>query len=174
MSETCNFPGCNRITERNGYCFLHAVHFAGAKVKEAPKPIAKESAKKKQEKAEQKKPDQLGPWFDSTRKKLTGMCQCGCGKPSSKNHDLYYRHSCAHVFPKSLFPSVATHPRNFVERAFWGGCHSVMDDTSIDRWPGFADWENIKEIFHELAPMLTDQERGKKFYQHFQTLIYKK
>ena len=49
MSD-CNFPGCNRIESRDGYCFLHAVHFAGPKVKEMPKPIAKESEKRKKEK----------------------------------------------------------------------------------------------------------------------------
>ena len=114
----------------------------------------------------------LENWFKNTRKKLTGRCQCGCNKPSSKFDDRYYKHSCSHVFPKAKFASVATHPRNFVERAFWGGCHSVMDDTSMGRWMGFADWENIKEIFHELAPLLTDEERATKFYSHFERLIY--
>ena len=114
----------------------------------------------------------LDRWFKSTRNKLTGTCQCGCGKRSSKYDDKYFKHSCSHVFPKSKFPSISTHPRNFVERAFWGGCHSVMDDTSMDRWTGFADWENIKEIFHELAPLLTDEERATKFYGHFEKLIY--
>lgn len=116
--------------------------------------------------------DKLDKWFKSTRNKLTGTCQCGCGKPSSKYDDKYFKHSCSHVFPKSKFPSIATHPRNFVERAFWGGCHSIMDDTSMDRWTTFSDWENIKEIFHELAPLLTDEERSNKFYTHFEKLIY--
>ena len=115
---------------------------------------------------------ELDRWFKDTRKKLTGKCQCGCNKPSSKFDDRYYKHSCSHVFPKAKFASVKTHPRNFVERAFWGGCHSVMDDTSMDRWVTFADWENIKEIFHELAPLLTDEERATKFYAHFEKLIY--
>lgn len=114
----------------------------------------------------------LDVWFKNTRKKLTGICQCGCNKPSSKMDNKYFKFSCAHVFPKSKFESVKTHPRNFVERAFFGGCHSVMDDTSMDRWVTFADWENIKEIFHELAPILTDKERSTKFYTHFEKLIY--
>ena len=115
---------------------------------------------------------ELDRWFKVVRKLLTGRCQCGCNKPSSKFDDRYYKHSCSHVFPKAKFASVATHPRNFVERAFWGGCHSVMDDTSMDRWTGFADWDNIKEIFHELAPLLTNEERATKFYSHFEKLIY--
>lgn len=115
---------------------------------------------------------ELDRWFKAVRNKLTGRCQCGCGKPSSKYQDKYFKHSCGHVFPKRIFLSIATHPRNFVERAFWGGCHTNMDEQSMDRWTSFADWENIKEIFHELAPELTDEERATKFYTHFEKLIY--
>lgn len=115
---------------------------------------------------------ELDRWFKSTRNKLTGTCQCGCGKPSSKYDDKYFKHSCSHVFPKAKFGSIKTHPRNFVERAFWGGCHTNMDEQSMDKWVGFTDWENIKEIFHELAPLLTDEERATKFYAHFEKLIY--
>ena len=121
-----------------------------------------------------KKVDELERWFKGVRRKLTGKCQCGCGKPSSKHDDKYFKHSCSHVFPKSKFPSIATHPRNFVERAFWGGCHTNMDEQSMDKWVNFADWENIKEIFHEVAPLLTDEERTTKFYAHFEKLIYAK
>lgn len=114
----------------------------------------------------------LDRWFRERRKEMTGKCQCGCGKWSSKYDDKYFKHSCSHVFPKSKFPSIATHPHNFVERAFWGGCHTNMDEQSMDKWVYFADWENIKEIFHELAPLLTDEERATKFYTHFEKLIY--
>jgi len=43
MSDTCTFPCCSRIVERNGFCFLHAVHFAGEKIKEARKPLPKQT-----------------------------------------------------------------------------------------------------------------------------------
>lgn len=115
----------------------------------------------------------LQKWFKIIRKKLTGFCQCGCKKESQKDDELYFRNSCCHIFPKRDFPSVMYHPLNYVERAFWGGCHSVMDDTSMDRWPEFADWEDIKNKFHVLAELLTDEERTKKFYTHIESLIYK-
>lgn len=115
----------------------------------------------------------LQKWFKIIRKKLTGICQCGCKKKSQKDDELYFRNSCCHIFPKRDFPSVMYHQLNYVERAFWGGCHSVMDDTSMDRWPEMADWNDIKEKFHELAPLLTDEERTKKFYTHLESLIFK-
>ncbi|MBP6694995.1 MAG: hypothetical protein KA161_07690 [Saprospiraceae bacterium] len=121
----------------------------------------------------QKAPDKLlDLWFMLVRRKLTGTCQCGCGKPSSKNDDKYYKHSCCHLFPKRIFKSIATHPKNYIERAFWGGCHTNLDEQGIDKWPFMADWEHIKELFHELAPLLTDEERTSKFYSNFEKLIY--
>lgn len=111
-------------------------------------------------------------WFRLIREKLTGTCQCGCGNKSQKKDDMYFRHSCCHIFPKSKFDSIKYHPLNYVERAFWGGCHGVMDDTSMDKWVNMADWDDIKEKFYELAPLLTDEERATKFYTHLEKLIY--
>lgn len=112
-------------------------------------------------------------WFRNTRKRLTGICQCGCGNKSQKNDDMYFRHSCCHIFPKGKFQSIQYHPLNYVERAFFGGCHGILDDTSMDRWVNMSDWGDIKEKFHILAPLLTDEERATKFYTHLETLIYK-
>lgn len=111
-------------------------------------------------------------WFKMIRKKLTGTCQCGCAAKSQKNDDMYFRHSCCHIFPKSDFFSIKYHPLNFVERAFWGGCHSNMDNQSMDKWVNMADWEDIKAKFYELAPLLTDEERSLKFYTHLERLVY--
>lgn len=119
-----------------------------------------------------KEKERLDKWFGLVRNKLTGKCQCGCGKPSSKYDDKYYRHSCAHLFPKRIFKSILDHPDNYVERAFWGGCHTQMDESSMAKWVEKADWDVIKEKFHNLAPLLTDQERGTKFYRNLESLVY--
>lgn len=153
----------------------------GLMAKEAvPKPkkaIAKKSAKKILEEKEQKESGtdgEMDKFFERNRKKMVGVCQCGCSQKSQKNDDTFYRGSISHVFPKRIFKSIATNDLNWVERAMFGGCHSVMDDTSMDRWVNFADWEDIKERFHELAPLLTDDERATKFYTHLEKLIYQK
>lgn len=112
-------------------------------------------------------------WFRGRRKDtLVGICQCGCTRKSSKEDDLNFRSSCCHVFPKRLFPSVQYHKLNCVERNFWDGCHSNMDNKSMNLWPNFADWDDIKEKFHQLAPLLTDEERATKFYAHLEKLVY--
>lgn len=147
------------------------------KQKKAPAPISKVSEKKAKKDAEEKKlrggeDTLLEQWFKARRKEMVGVCQCGCAKPSSKNDDLYFRHSAAHIFPKAVFISVMYHPLNWVERAFWGGDHTNMDEGGLDRWPNFADWDDIKERFHVLAPLLTDEERGTKFYSILEKLVY--
>lgn len=111
-------------------------------------------------------------WFSARRKELTGTCQCGCARKSSKHEDDFFRSSCCHIFPQRLFASIQLHPLNCVERNFWDGCHTNMDNKSMDLWPKFADWDDIKERFYMLAPLLTDEERAKKFYKHLEKLIY--
>jgi hypothetical protein len=117
-------------------------------------------------------------WFKARRKEMTGVCQCGCGESSQKKDDIHFRSSAAHIFPKHLFESVMYHPLNWVERRFWAGnngtsaCHSIMDDTSLERWPGMADWDDIKEKFHVLAPLLTPEEKATNFYKLLEKLVY--
>lgn len=147
-----------------------------------PKPIAKKSAKKLQEEKEAKK--ELGEddtmkekWFKARRKEMVGVCQCGCAEKSSKNDDTHFRSSICHIFPKAIFESVQYHKLNWVERKFWAtqtssACHTNMDTRGLDKWPMFADWEDIKERFHELSPLLTDEERATKFYSKLSTLVY--
>jgi len=118
-------------------------------------------------------------FFQSVRPKLTGTCQCGCGNPSSKKDykDLdgkvvsQFRSSICHIFPKRDFHSVKYNQFNFVERAFWGGCHSNLDNQSMDKWVNMADWEDIKAKFYKLAPLLTEEEKSFKFYSQLENLV---
>lgn len=139
------------------------------------KPLKKVSDKKKAEQAEQKakgSDSEMDVFFEKMRKKMVGVCQCGCARKSSKMEDEHYRCSISHIFPKRIFKSIATHELNWVERNFWDGCHGNMDNRSIERWPMFADFDDIKEKFHQLAPLLTNEERSKKFYTQLEKLIY--
>lgn len=137
--------------------------------KKSKKKIAQEAAEKELRGDNDTLKEQ---WFKARRKELTGTCQCGCGKPSQKNDDTFFRGSCCHVFPKKDFESVMYHPLNCVERAMYGGCHDNMDNQGLDKWPAMADWEDIKERFYALAPLLTDEERATKFYTQLEKLVY--
>lgn len=141
------------------------------------KPIAKFSDKKLAEiKAEKElrgdADTAMDKWYQARRKECIGVCQCGCGRKSSKDEDDLFRSSCCHIFPKKTFKSIAIHPLNFVERNFWDGCHSNMDNRGLNLWPNMADFDDIKEKFHILAPLLTDAERATKFYAILEKLVY--
>ena len=137
------------------------------------RPVSPKRQEKLNLQAKEKEGDTMKKFFEAARKRMIGVCQCGCGRKSSKDDDLNYRASICHVFPKAIFRSVATHPLNWIERNFWDGCHSNLDNQSIAKWANMADFEDIKERFHTLAPLLTDEERAHKFYRNLKKLIYK-
>lgn len=114
----------------------------------------------------------LDKFYDAMRKKMVGVCQCGCGQPSQKSDDTFFRHCICHVFPKKIFKSIATHELNWVERTFWGGHHTNFDEQGLGKWPQYADWNDIQEKFHVLAELLTDEERKTKFYTQLEKLVY--
>jgi len=142
------------------------------------KPIAKKSPKKIAEEKEERAsrgPEgetELDAFFERNRKKMVGVCQCGCARKSSKNEDKHYRASIAHIFPKRIFKSIACNDYNWVERSFWDGCHTNMDNKSINEWVNMADWDDIKEKYHHLLHLLTVEEKKTKFFYHFQELVY--
>ncbi len=55
-------------------------------------------------------------WFKARRREMIGYCQEeGCRNRTNKESDTYFRWSICHIVPKSLVPSVAYHPLNWVE-----------------------------------------------------------
>lgn len=136
------------------------------------KPIPKISEKKKQQlKGERPEAEKLEEWFQERRKQLTGVCQCGCAEPSSKKDDTWYKASIAHIYPKAIFKSISTHPLNYVERGFWSGCHTNMDNKGMELWPGMADFDDIKAKVQILSPLLTKEEKATKFYSQLERLV---
>jgi hypothetical protein len=134
--------------------------------------IPKKSKKRiEKEKLQYGSDEALDAWFEDRRKDLVGVCQCGCAHKSQKKDDTYYRHCICHVFPKRIFKSVQCHPLNYVERAFWGGCHTNLDERGMDRWPGMADWDDIKMKFEILVPYLTKEEKATKFFTKLEELV---
>ncbi len=155
---------------------------ANPEAKPKPAGIKPISDKKKATMAADKKErgeedTKLEKWFKARRKEMVGVCQCGCARKSSKNDESNFRSSCAHIFPKANFESVKYHPLNFVERNVWAdkngsSCHTNMDTQGLDKWPNFADWDDIKEKVKEMIPLLTQEERATKFYNHLEKLVY--
>jgi hypothetical protein len=129
-----------------------------------PKPkkvytIPKKSAKKiKQDILAKGDDEALDLWFDDRRKDLVGKCR-HCGGKSCKHDDKYYKFSICHILPKAYFPSVATHPLNFVELCFWErNCHGNMDNKVLDM-TDMNCWDEIVEKFLSMYPSIDKAER---------------
>lgn len=128
--------------------------------------IAKKSEKKLKEEAAQRDANTdagLDKWFEARRKEMTGKCLFCGGKTEVKN-DETYRRSIAHLLPKrkNQFPSVATHPDNFIELCFYGNsCHTNLDNNLIT-WEFLYDsyeWKVMMEKFKKIYPCIAEDEK---------------
>ena len=126
------------------------------------KPIAKKSAKRLKQEAEEKKGKkdpsaEKERWFQDRRQQMSGFCK-NCGKPSYKKSNEYFRHSIAHILAKrkSMFPSVATHPENWIELC--ADCHQNLDNCMIDL-TDLACWDEVVVKFQKIYPSITKEEK---------------
>lgn len=140
-----------------------------------PKKSAKRVALEKAERVANQPSDnndaELEQWFKDRRKELTGTCMCGCGQTTTKADDKFYKHSICHILPKAKFKSVATHKLNYIELSFWDGCHSNMDNRSMELWPNMECWPLIVERVQQMEQQLTDAEKRSKFFTQLKSLI---
>ena len=132
---------------------LNLIRNGMAKKTTGPKPkkaIARESEKKKLEKAAEK--ERLGgddtdlvKFYKNAMKRMTGYC-IRCGEKHDIKTYAYAISSIAHVLAKNenKFPSVKYHPLNWIELGATCGCHNWYDN--------FASWEEIAldKIWHTI------------------------
>lgn len=112
-------------------------------------------------------PASLQRWFKDRRKEMTGRC-ANCGGMTLRNlndgkddefNDKYYKHFAAHILQKAYFPSVATHPSNWIELCFFGNsCHTNMDNHILDL-TDMSCWDTIVKRFQEMYPSIAPKER---------------
>lgn len=97
-------------------------------------------------------------WFKARRKEMKGVC-AHCGATTSKKDDEKFHFSIAHILPKAYFPSVATHPDNWIELCFWGNsCHTNMDNKTLDLLD-MNCFDQIIEKFMSIYPDVAPDER---------------
>lgn len=101
--------------------------------------------------------DTLNDWFKERAKEMTGICK-HCGSPTQKGQKNY-KCSVAHILPKAYFPSVATHPDNWIELCFWGNsCHTNFDHSMIDIMD-LNCFDEVIEKFVRIYPSIAKDER---------------
>lgn len=124
--------------------------------------IPPKSQKKLAQEAEEKKGKKDSSadkerWFQDRRKEMAGFCK-NCRNPSYKKSQEYFRFSIAHILAKrkNMFPSVATHPENWVELC--GDCHTNLDNCMIDL-TDLACWDEVVVKFQKMYPSIAPEER---------------
>lgn len=121
---------------------------------------------------------QMDRWFEERRKEMTGKC-CLCGGKTEKHNDQTYRRSIHHLLDKrkKMFPSVKTHPSNFLEVCYYeNSCHQNIHNGNItyELLKDSAEWTIIKEKLLLVLPMVAPEERKNKLYSKLNDLIYSK
>jgi len=154
MIPKCKTGNCSKCDLKNTYC-----------VKVAKDLFCLSCHKENKNKAQVKKSHDkhgssvLEEWFESRHDEMTGICS-HCGGKTEKDKSTY-KCSVAHILPKVHFPSIATHPLNFVELCFYGNsCHTNFDNyyIEIDQLKCF---EEIVAKFTIMYPFISDAEKRK-------------
>lgn len=121
-------------------------------------PIAKVSAKKKQQDKEAKpERDELKQWFTDRIKEMKGKCkECGC--KINKHNSAYAIMSVAHILPKrkEQFPSVKTHVDNWIELC---PDHHALYDRSWEDAAQMKIWAEVVDRFTTLYPFIAAKEK---------------
>lgn len=126
------------------------------------KPLKAISDKKAAVMAEEKKTGkpaskiELDLWFDNIRKEHFGNDGCACMECGSFIPVQFARHATAHLLPKKLFKSVATHPENYMILGAGCGCHVKTD--RVDLFVKMSVWPEAARRIKEMLPLLPFDE----------------
>lgn len=111
--------------------------------------------------SDNKKFNDLQQWFSDRKRDIAknSRCwECGAYIPNP-----YYRHASAHIFPKSIFVSISTHPLNFLVLGASCGCHSKFD-SSVETASKMKVWTEACRRFEKFEEFITENH---KYYDLF-------
>lgn len=104
-------------------------------------------------------------WYAEIAKEIEKKPNCwNCNAYIPKE---YYRAATAHIFPKSLFPSVATHPLNYLVLGGGCGCHSEFD-RSVEKASKMGIWPTACARFMKFEDLITENH---KYYDLFKQYL---
>lgn len=98
----------------------------------------------------------LDKWFDGIRIEHFGTGEGQCMECGSVIPIQFARHATAHLLPKKLFHSVATHPLNYLILGAGCGCHYKTD--RVDLFQKMSVWPEAARRIKEMIPLLPHDE----------------
>jgi hypothetical protein len=135
--------------------------YAGPRESKKKKPIPKMSAKKiaaakTAKEGRAGKETDLQEWYAKIMKDEKPVCW-ETGEEISKGDVKGWHGSIAHILPKKLFPSVSTHPMNYLILKMWGGTHARYD-LSWESAQKMKVWPLAVDRFLQFANQIADNE----------------
>lgn len=119
--------------------------------KVAPKTAAKIAAQK-----EVTPVSPVDKWFDDIKAKHCTNGFTFCMECNTIVPEEFMRHATAHLLPKKLFQSVATHPLNYLVLGAGCGCHEKSH--RVDKFVKMKIWPEAARRIKELIPVLKFDE----------------
>lgn len=156
-ANNCIYPvwGTDKSTGK-GYCKMHQSLRTDRDTRTIfQKHMDKNKAKKVIEVEETK----LQKWYSEIMEKEVARCW-ETGEPINKQDKKAWHGSIAHVLPKGDYPSVATHPLNYMILKMWGGAHGQYD-ASWEKAAKMKVWPHACKIFNILYPLLSREEKSR-------------
>lgn len=101
---------------------------------------------------------ELEKWYAKIMHKERAVCW-ESGERINKD-SVGWHGSIAHILPKKTFPSVKTHPLNYLILSMWNGSHANFD-YSWQKASSMKVWKRAVERFIMIEPSLTPAERSK-------------
>jgi len=81
--------------------------------------------------------------------------------------DRFFRAACCHIFPKSIFFSIATHPLNYLVLSASNGSHDKTH--RLDTFCKMGIWKEAVGRFKQFEPYITETH---KYLNSFRELVY--
>jgi hypothetical protein len=123
--------------------------------------IPKLSEKKKKEILDEsgkfREDKEMEDWYRAMRRLDVGVCEeLGCSNPTFKFDPHKFKFSIAHCVPKSLIPSVRTHPYNYL---FLCWQHHSIYDSSWESAKKLNCWKLAKERFSFFKHLIKENHK---------------
>lgn len=106
---------------------------------------------------------EIGKWFVDRKMEMTGRCMHCNGDTMilDKEAGSKFHWSVAHLFNKASFPSIATHPENWLELCYYSpSCHKNFDDKTLPITQ-LNCFDEVVRKFCILYPLMTTEEKRK-------------
>lgn len=158
MPKQCLKDGCSNKPFSGGYCLYHYKQYASKKVK-----IISDRGLFKREENTIIKNNDLEKWFGERRKEII-LHVSRCWECNAYIALPYIRHATAHLWPKSIFKSISTHPLNYVCLGAGCGCHSKFD-ASIDNAKKMKIWPEVVERYEQFKHLITENHKYKNLFE---------